>query len=251
MNTFYRAALWDANGLAQRRYKLPAFLDNNEIDILLISEKHFSTKNHFNIRGFNFYGTKHSDGTAHEGTAIIIRKNIKHHELIKHDEEQLQATSIQIEEWNGPLVLSAVYCPPRHQIKTNDFIEYFETLGPRFIAGGDYNAKNIQWESRLNTPRGRELSRAIAIRNMDLITARQPTYWPTDRNKIPDLLDFFITKGVAKTNVVAESSLELWSDHTPVIITISTGVIYKTVTPNLYNKKKPTGTASGKQLTKT
>ena len=39
-------------------------------------------------------------------------------------------------------------------------MEYFETLGPRFIAGGDYNAKHPRWGSRLTTTRGRELHKA-------------------------------------------------------------------------------------------
>lgn len=124
---------------------------------MLITETRFTIKNYFNVREYNFYDTKHPDGTAHGGTAIIIRKNIKHHELIKYEEEHIQATSIEIQEWTGPLVLSAVYCPPKHKIKAPKFIEYFETLGPRFIAGGDYNAKHTLWGSRLHTTRGNEL----------------------------------------------------------------------------------------------
>lgn len=33
------------------------------------------------------------------------------------------------------------------------FANYFETLGLRFIPGGDYNAKHLLWESRLSTTR--------------------------------------------------------------------------------------------------
>ena len=36
-------------------------------------------------------------------------------------------------------------------------MEYFETLGARFIAGGDYNAKHLRWGSRRTTTRGKGL----------------------------------------------------------------------------------------------
>lgn len=237
MNKFFRIALWNANGLTQRRQELALFADTNKIDIMLISETHFTHKNYLNIRGYNIYDTKHPDGTAHGGTAIIIRKNVKHHELTKYEKEHLQATSIEIEEWNGPLVLSSVYCPPKHTIKSNEFDEYLRTLGPRFIAGGDYNAKHKQWGSRLNTTRGRQLQDTIKTNKYNTASSGEPTYWPTDSNKIPDVLDFFITNGIGKTYINVESSLELSSDHTPVIMTISTALIHKTTNPTLHNKK--------------
>jgi hypothetical protein len=53
------------------------------------------------------------------------------------------------------------------------------------------------------------------------------TYWPNDYNKLPDLLDFFIHKGITKNYIQIESNHELSSDHTPVIATLSTHVINK------------------------
>jgi hypothetical protein len=33
--------------------------------------------------------------------------------------------------------------------------------------------------------------------NYSYISSGTPTYWPTDPAKIPDLLDFFVTKGIS------------------------------------------------------
>jgi hypothetical protein len=63
-----------------------------------------------------------------------------------------------------------------------------------------------------------------------------PTYWPTDPNKLPDLLDFFITMEISSNYADIVSSLELTSGHTPLIGAISTTVIYKSPKPSLYNK---------------
>jgi hypothetical protein len=38
-------------------------------------------------------------------------------------------------------------------------IDFFYTLGDRFIIGGDWNSKNTLWGSRLTTTRDRELKK--------------------------------------------------------------------------------------------
>jgi hypothetical protein len=48
-----------------------------------------------------------------------------------------------------------------------------------------------------------------------------PTYWPSDRNKLPDLLEFCVTKGIPQDFPVAESCLDLFSDHSPILITLT------------------------------
>jgi len=63
--------------------------------------------------------------------------------------------------------------------------------------GGDYNSKHIVWGSWLTTTKGRELLMAIQEQNYLYLSTGTPTYWPTDGNKTPDLLDFFMTKGIS------------------------------------------------------
>ncbi|XP_044573218.1 G1/S-specific cyclin-D1 isoform X2 [Drosophila ananassae] len=72
-------------------------------------------------------------------------------------EWMLEATSMQIQSRNGSLSIGAVYCPPRFSISAG----LGDSLGDRFIAAGDYNAKHTHWGSRLVTPRGRHLYNAI------------------------------------------------------------------------------------------
>jgi hypothetical protein len=55
----------------------------------------------------------------------------------------------------------------------------------------------------------------------------------SDPQKIPDLLDFCIAKGINPKNILAESSLELSSDHTPILVTILTSAQGKPKTPLL------------------
>lgn len=237
MSQTLKIAAWNANGLTQHSQEVKTFIQMEKIDILLISETHYTNKSYLKIPKYNIYDTKHPDGTAHGGTAVIIRSSIKHHEICKHIKDYLQSTSVVVEDWRGPLVISAVYCPPKHAIKKQEFEEFFNMLGPRFIAAGDYNAKHHYWGSRLVTPRGRELLKTMQASNLQHLSTGHPTYWPTDRKKVPDLIDFCITKGIARNYMKAEPCFDLSSDHSPIIVTIGTKVIIKPKPPTLCNRK--------------
>ena len=196
------------------------FVQIHNIDVLLISEAHLTNKSHITIPNYNIYSTLHPDETAHGGTTVILRQNIKHYERAAYRHENIQATSVVLEDNTGDLTIPAIYCPPRHNNKYDDYEQFFTTLGNRFIAGGDYNAKNTIWGSRLTTTKGRELHRVILHSNLNYISTGQPTYWPNATNKLPDLLDFCVTKGIDIRKLTVESSLELTSDHTPILITV-------------------------------
>lgn len=231
-----KIALWNANGLNQHQHEIQTFLISENIDVLLISETHFTYRSYIQIPKYVIYDTKHPDGTSHGGTAIIIKSNIKHYEIQKYERDFLQATSIVVEDWNGPITFSAIYCPPRHTISKDKFTEFFKTLGNKFVAGGDYNAKHQQWGSRLNTTRGRELQKSMQINNYGQITTGEATYWPTDILKTPDLLDFCVTKNIPSQNTSAKSCLDLSSDHSPVLITINSEVTVQQKQPSLCNR---------------
>jgi len=124
---------------------------------MLISETHFTTRSYFKSQNYVIYDTQHPDGTAHRGTAILIKNCIKHYLNGQYNLENLQATSITVEDWVGPLTIAAIYCPPKHTIKAKQFQHFYASLGHRFLAGGDYNTKHTHWGSRLIAPRGREL----------------------------------------------------------------------------------------------
>jgi len=106
-------------------------------------------------------------------------------------------------------------------------------LGNRFIVGGDWNAKHTQWGSRLTTTKGRNLWRAMRDSNYDYISNGEPTYWPTDPRKLPDHLNFFVSHGLPRNNYLIHSNFDLSSDHTPVIVSLSTAAINKPLPPRL------------------
>lgn len=112
--TALRINLWNANGLAFHRPEIEVFLSEEELDIVLLSETHFTGRS---IHEHKTYHNQHLDATAHEGTAIVISEKIQHSEMNKYEEDYLQATRIEIRDSIGSLTIAAIYCPPRHSVK--------------------------------------------------------------------------------------------------------------------------------------
>lgn len=185
---------------------------------------------------YDFYHTMHPDGTAHGGSGILIRSNIRHYVTNPYCKEEIQATNIVVQDWSNPITIAAIYSPPKHKITKEQYSSFFRTLGHTFIAGGDYNAKHVMWGSRLTNTKGRQLQSALSILNLKTISSGQPTYWPTDPDKIPDLIDFCVVKGIKAESISCEPCWDLSSDHSPVKVTLSRNIVMRPPSCVLHSK---------------
>jgi hypothetical protein len=137
----------------------------------------------------------------------------------------------------GDPTVSAVYLPPKHTVKQVQLAAFYSTLGRRFIAGGDYNAKHTDWGSKLITPRGREILRMMEQLNLHHLSSGEPTYWPSDRNKLPDLLDFCVIKGIPHDSAFTRSCFDLSSDHSLILISLNLRALHQAPQPTLCNRE--------------
>jgi len=64
MNRTLRIIAWNANGLVQRKKELDDFLHNENIDIALVLEIHFTHWTVLKIRNYNIYTILHPSGKA-------------------------------------------------------------------------------------------------------------------------------------------------------------------------------------------
>ena len=74
----------------------------------------------------------------------------------------------------------------------------------------------------------------------DYASSGNPTHWPSDPKKQPDVIDFFIVKNLALNSITfgeidIKSSLN--SDHSPINVDLSTSVFMKETINKLTNKK--------------
>ncbi|CAH2091128.1 unnamed protein product [Euphydryas editha] len=232
-----KIATWNPDGVSPNVEEVEVLLNSHNIDILLVSESHLTDNSIIRIRNYNIYTTNHPDGTAHAGAAVIIKSNIKHYELLQFKKPHIQAATVAVDDRNGTFNVTAIYCPPKHIIKEEHYDELFNTLGSRFMIGGDWNAKHVHWASRLTSTRGRELKKSIVKNNLTVIAPTEPTNWPTDSNRLPDVLDFFIVKGLSRLPHHIETCLDSNTSHVPVVLTLGTAVLNMKNSTKLYNKR--------------
>ena len=130
-------SLWNANGSILLRLLLISSLDLHDIDIVLISESHMTSKNYIKIPNYKIYKTNHPEQTDRGGTAKIVKENIKCISLPNYAKNFLQATTTLIDGGIGPLTISAInklttnLPPPTSTItmrsNTNNFYSHLAT----------------------------------------------------------------------------------------------------------------------------
>jgi exonuclease III len=74
MPYFLRLALWNADGLTRHVDKLKTFISHYDIDVMLISETHFTDKSYLKLCNYTVCHTNHPAGTARSGSAILLKK---------------------------------------------------------------------------------------------------------------------------------------------------------------------------------
>lgn len=130
--------------------------------------------------------------------------------------------------------------PPRFTVLEDQFLDFFQALGPHFIAAGDYNAKHTHWGSRLVNTKGKQLYKTIikATNKLDHVSPGNPTYWPSDLNKLPDLIDFEVTRNILRSLVKAEYLPDLSSDQ---FTSVGTQKTWNHYTDRLHTKQTDSG----------
>ena len=172
------------------------------------------------IPNYSIYHCNHPDGTTHGGAAIIIRTTLQHYEVPAYQTDKTQATIIQIKAQPWSFNIAAMYSPPHHRIEVDDYDNFLHHRGNKFIVSGDWNTKHTNWGSRIVTPKGKNLLQSITNCNWSYLSTGEPIYWPSDPNKSPDLLDFFVYKSIATNYMQIAANWDLSSDHTPIITTL-------------------------------
>jgi len=204
-------------------------LINQNIDVCLISETHFTRESYIKLRGFEVYHTIHPSNCARGGSAVIIKTRISDYEDIKIE----TVTTDKIKLPSGMLTVAAIYSPPRHNLKTGDYLNLLQSFTGNLIIGGDFNSKNTLWGSRLTNKKDRELYKAIRGYHCEVQPTGSPIYWPADTNKIPDLIYFFVSKNLSTRFIDVTEGFDLDSDHSPIVLTLSETIIKKGRNPNL------------------
>ncbi|KRF82292.1 uncharacterized protein Dvir_GJ26264 [Drosophila virilis] len=135
------------------------------------------------MEGYVCYRADHPTGRARGGAVVLAKQDLAHYHLHTVTSSDTQLAAIMVETPLGEILVAAAYLPPNIPWNRAEFDSLFGQLGPKFIVGGDFNAKH-----RLT----------------------------------PSCIDFFIFKGIPNSVLSVREEYDLSSDHLPLLTTINT-----------------------------
>lgn len=207
-------ATWNANGLRQRKAELESFLDEQEVSILMVGETFLKRGNPFMLRGFRSFRLDR-EGRPGGGVAIFFRSSICAERVTVQSNSRLEAIGLRTEIDGKERVFIAAYNPPSAAIQEEDFNALMAKPGT--IVGGDLNAKDPRWGSRLTNSTGLGLRRLVdSSRHVQILGPEDATFIPVNPRSRGDVLDIFLTTAVDDLRDV-RTVYALSSDHFPVL----------------------------------
>jgi exonuclease III len=209
MAQLLKFAAWNVNGLCQHAQGIQIFIHAFNLDILLVSETHFTNRNYVTTPKYNIYYTNHPEERVHGGTAVIDRTlntTLKQNIGIKIYKYAPLTSPLKttLEKQQFPQS-TALPSTTTNMTITIDFSKHSETVSlPEEIVMPKTPTGDL--DSRLQKDEGYIKSYE---KNVKHLSTRQPTYRPSDPNKIPDLVDFCVTKGTGTKNFTVDLCLDL------------------------------------------
>lgn len=191
-----------------------AFLQNENVDIMLVGETWFKPNINFKIPNYTTYRTDRTT-QPHGGTAILIKKHIPH---IYYQSRtcQIENTIIEINTRDGPTKLIAAYCTPNKNITRQDLEKLF-LPNEKILLLGDLNAKNKDWGCNATNRSGQDLLEFYLNKNVHLHIPDKPTHFHTQGR--PEILDIGISQNI-NTDLGLNVLQDLTSDHNPIEVVL-------------------------------
>lgn len=213
--------MWNANSVLPKKGELIEFLRAHDVDAALISETHLEAGCSFKLHRRDIY--RNDRNRYGGGTAILVRREITHHELDLPKLTSIEATAIAIKTVDHRWIrVISVYKPPNTKIDTTDIDKIFANPMPTLVAG-DLNCKHQAWNSRVSNIDGRTLFNHWELNKYNIIGPNRPTHYPSTGSR-GDVLDIVLTNNINMA-VLLEVIPELNSDHNPVVITVGDNYI--------------------------
>lgn len=154
--------LWNSNDLLSRKLELDSFLQQEKIDIALVTETHCTSTYCFSSsRDHPVFHAFHPTGKAQGGAAIYVKRALSSTPNVTVFTLKTQLCAIRIPIEGLDFSLASLYYSPSCKMDSVDFDILLQQLKGKWIIGGDYNAKHPTRGSRLTNTRGRELVKVL------------------------------------------------------------------------------------------
>lgn len=150
---------WNARSLWQRRDSIPNFINEHNIDVLLIEETWLKPKQIYHIKDFNTARMDRNINTTGGRVACFVRDDIYYDRVNTLNlPDKLEYISLKIEAKNETYYIVNVYRPPDPaasltRVQWKDTIRKLQQLR-NLIMYGDLNAQSWTWSSTIPNQQG-------------------------------------------------------------------------------------------------
>lgn len=208
-----KIAFWNANSVLHKKMEVESFIFENNIDIMLLSETFLRPSHKLTIAKYTTYRYDRTDGPG-GGTAILIKRNIKHFEINTPELQHAEANLIMVTTQTGKVRIVSFYSPGARTLTYPDLVALTRSNTPTVIAG-DFNAKHRVWNFRTINTNGRTLLKNSNDNGYLVLGPTEPTHFSA--GSAPDTIDVAILKNISLHYEISTLQ-DLSSDHFPVIL---------------------------------
>ncbi|GBM82442.1 RNA-directed DNA polymerase from mobile element jockey [Araneus ventricosus] len=166
------------------------------------------------------------------GTAIFVKNNIPHHEIIPPTLHYVEATVVALDLNNSEkITLTSIYVPHSSDPGMFTFdIENLIQVSRNQIICGDYNAHHISWGCASTNHRGATLMNFVNSAGLEILAPSTPTRFGTNSASTIDLA--IVREFLYPYDII--SLPELSSDHNPILLNF----YFKFSIPSINGKTK-------------
>lgn len=211
-----KVVYWNCRNIKSKLEETRAFLQSNDVDVLLLGETHLKPGQSLKIPNYCIY-RKDRKIKAGGGVAVLIRKSLIHTCLEDKDYTHLETIGIQVKTKNGPINLYAGYLPPNQELCEEELTDLFANQ-TKTLLGADLNSKHPSWNSKTHNSKGIKLQRMAYQLNL-LIEGPQEVTHIHEPTNTTDVLDIYVMKNINE-NYNIETIKDLCSDHLPVKLSL-------------------------------
>jgi hypothetical protein len=166
------------------------------------------------IYGYNVYQLNISERKG-DGTAVAVKKNIKHKRLYNITENFI---TIELYENHEKICISTAYLPPkRPEFPWEDFVKLSNLDNPSYLIG-DFNASHPVMGHTFSNHKGTQINRLISLKKLNFLGPNFQTYFGGGGVGKPDIM---LGNKHCYHNFNIEPGTPTGSDHIYLLINIS------------------------------
>ena len=166
---------WNCRGVKNKFEEIKLFIKNFNPAAICLQETFLLKDDKISFKNYTIYHYPASDanGKAGGGSMIMVRNDVAHTEI--EIDSPLQAVAVTV-SMQKKLNLCSVYIPPSRSLDIRELDNLYNQLPGYNVILGDFNAHNLLWGCKANSPKGDIVETFVSNNNLCILNDKSQTY---------------------------------------------------------------------------